>query len=625
MVSTLVSQVNLADFQALFRAPLPAAQLRVLRGSGQWENGPAELTLEARVGFEPRPGDPITAMLGLNADRTQLVIDKLEVVASSAAILTASGSFPILFNPAEGKLIQTKPAGPLQFDVVSKPNSRFWEEVAKWTEVRLVGPQVRLAVNGTLENPKGQLEAEIASLTVPYKTVTARLDGLKAEVALTEAGALLNTLTAQFEEQPLSATGFIPLNRDFWRSLAHTPKLPDWKNANVQVDLPEWKVAAFTPYLPALLAPEGTMSLHAALLPNNRWDGQLTLKGVGTRPYKSLSPVDDLNGVIRLEDRTARIERLAGRFGGELFRADGKVDFSTPGLPGFDLAVQGTNLPIVRQPLCILRGDVDLVVTSTNRGQPVVAGHVQLREGFYFAELQTPVSGRLARPEQRPPYFSIEGEPIADWKLDLTVKGNRFLKVRNLFFQGEVSTDARVTGTLREPMALGQVQVDTGFIRFPFADLRVSQGLVTLTTDDPYRPHLFVNASSRVFGYDTKMEVRGPADEAVIEFSSTPALSTEEIVRMITAGELPQNQSYFSQQQRVGQFAVFLGKNLLSKLNPDDPSADRLSINSGQDIAGQGRITYSVEYKLNEHWFLVGEYDRFSDLNAGLKWRVYSR
>ena len=32
-----------------------------------------------------------------------------------------------------------------------------------------------------------------------------------------------------------------------------------------------------------------------------------------------------------------------------------------------------------------------------------------------------------------------------------------------------------------------------------------------------------------------------------------------------------------------------------------------------------------VEYKLANRWYLVGEYDRFSALNFGLKWRIYSK
>jgi translocation and assembly module TamB len=56
-----------------------------------------------------------------------------------------------------------------------------------------------------------------------------------------------------------------------------------------------------------------------------------------------------------------------------------------------------------------------------------------------------------------------------------------------------------------------------------------------------------------------------------------------------------------------------------------DQSQERLTISSGEQISEQGRPTYNVEYKVTDRWSLVGEYDRFGDLNAGLKWRVYSK
>jgi translocation and assembly module TamB len=199
------------------------------------------------------------------------------------------------------------------------------------------------------------------------------------------------------------------------------------------------------------------------------------------------------------------------------------------------------------------------------------------------------------------------------------------MKVRSPFFQGEVSSDFKVTGTLREPLALGDARINSGFIQFPFANLEVKQGLVTLASENPYLPTVFVTAGARAFGYELKMQVNGPADVPAIEFSSTPPLTSEEIVLMLTAGQLPRHELTFSTQQKAGTLALFLGKSLWAKFGSDEPGAERLTVRSGEDISDQGRQTYAVEYRLSKNWSLVGEYDRFSALNAGFKWRLYSR
>ena len=121
------------------------------------------------------------------------------------------------------------------------------------------------------------------------------------------------------------------------------------------------------------------------------------------------------------------------------------------------------------------------------------------------------------------------------------------------------------------------------------------------------------------------MEVSGPADAPIIQFSSTPPLSSEQIVLMITAGQMPQEQQVYSTQQRAQTLALFLGRDMLSKFGFGDDTEQRLTIVSGEEISVQGKPTYRVEYKLTPKWSLTGEYDQFNDFNAGVKWRVYSK
>jgi translocation and assembly module TamB len=231
----------------------------------------------------------------------------------------------------------------------------------------------------------------------------------------------------------------------------------------------------------------------------------------------------------------------------------------------------------------------------------------------------------MASPTRRPPYFSIDTKPIADWQLAVQATGEKFMKIRSTIFNGEVSANFNLQGTLKEPMVLGDVRVDSGVVRFPFADLKVQQGFVTLTSRDPYRPQLAISAASRQYGYDLRMDVTGPADAPILQFTSTPPLSSEQIILMVTAGEMPRDERSLSTQRRAQTLAVYVGKDLLTRLGFGDDKEQRLSIQSGEQLSEQGRPTYTVEYELTDRWSLVGEYDRFNAYNAGLKWRIYSK
>src|SRR6185436_2118005 len=224
---------------------------------------------------------------------------------------------------------------------------------------------------------------------------------------------------------------------------------------------------------------------------------------------------------------------------------------------------------------------------------------------------------------QRPPYFSVEQEPFADWKLNLRIKGEKFLRVRTPLFRGEISASFQLTGKMKEPVALGEARIASGSVQFPFGTLTVDQGYATLTSENPYQPHLFVIASGRTYGYATKMEVSGPAEEPRVTFTSTPPLTSEQIILMLTAGELPREDVRFSQQQRATRLAVFLGKHFLSRLIGDEAAAERFTIRSGENFSNEGKLTYDLEYRLTDDWSVVGEYDRFNAMNAGLKWRIF--
>jgi translocation and assembly module TamB len=64
---------------------------------------------------------------------------------------------------------------------------------------------------------------------------------------------------------------------------------------------------------------------------------------------------------------------------------------------------------------------------------------------------------------------------------------------------------------------------------------------------------------------------------------------------------------------------------LLSRYLGSDPSEERLILRSGESISEDGRLTYSVEYRLTDRWSIMGEYDEFNAFNADLKWKVFAR
>jgi translocation and assembly module TamB len=452
-----------------------------------------------------------------------------------------------------------------------------------------------------------------------------KVERLRVVAEFTATNASLTELYAEVEGQPVRASAETPVTPELWTHPRRREAWPRLDQASARVRVDAANVAAFARFLPDILSPQGAVSADLAVRPGLALAGSLSLSNAATRGLLPMGPVRDAQARFRFVGRRAEIEQFSGSLAGETVSVSGHLAWPRLTAPELSVRLRGQRVPLARQPGLILRADVDLGLMTSNGVPPVLSGTVRLRDSFYLAELRSLLPGRAAPPQRRPPFFSVTEEPFADWTLDVRVEGERGLRVRTPLFRGELSPDLRLGGTLREPFAVGDVRVTEGRVQFPFASIQIEQGRVALAADNPYRPELFIAGTARAFDYDLRLHVTGFADAPVWEMSSNPPLTPEAVVLLVTAGEVPRDTVNFSDRQRAGRLMLFLGKSLFSELWLEDSAAERLTIRSGESVTRTGRETYAVEYQLTDRWSLVGEYDQFNDLNAGIKWRVYSK
>jgi translocation and assembly module TamB len=638
---------------AFAETDLPKIDIAEVGMFAAWSNGPVALRLTASAAglVSPRklaergnqrgdsskdlPAQILSTPLKLELSATGgvqgLIISNLLISSPTSSVAIAHGFIPLTINPAEPtNMLNIQLDTPMQLKASIRPEAYFWQAISQLTGVRFQDPVIDLDLAGTWRVPEGKITARARAIQLKQTTLTnLALSDLQLALSIDRERARLAEGQVSVQGQRVSFTGEFPLDETAWTKLKRK-ELPSWQKANARLRIDNAKVAAFEPLFPQVLAPQGELNLDLNLTPGANVEGAMILRHARTRPLGNTSPLRDINVTLRFHDRVLALENASANLSGASVELTGRADlrgtnWMAAGLPPFALTLRGTNVPLAREPEYIIRSDLDLAVLKTNDAPPLVFGTAHLRDSFYLSDLSALVPGKVAAPSSRPPFFSIDNPTVAEWRLGVSVEGVRWLKLRTSLFNGEVSANLRLEGTLKDPIALGGLKVDSGIVRFPFANLQVQQGLVSLTSQDPYRPQLLVRASSKQFGYDIRMEVSGTVDAPIIQFTSNPSLSSEQILLMISAGQLPQGTFTLTPQQRAQTVALFLGRDVLSKLGFGDQSQERLTISSGEEISVQNRPTYHVEYKLTPRWSLTGEYDRFGDFNAGFKWRVYSK
>ncbi len=620
----------IADFSDLITNALPALTLQSLALGASWSNGPVQAAL-AFTGSLTNRALRVMTVHGAVALTNQLAVDQFTFANDFTPALSVTGSVPVqvILSATNHWLAwqQTNPIALAGRWNHGAPDS-FSLPLTDRGEIMITRPELNFRIGGTPASPEGALM--LAAETIAWQTPTNNalrpgLEALRLRAALRPQQLELAEFTARLDGQPLEATAAWPLPDGAWRRLLTQGAVPDWTQARGKLELAGADVAALARYLPQVLAPEGKLSAELELQPGKKFAGRVTFTNVATRPLGQLAPVRDIAAQLQLDQQRARLTTFRGQIGGQPITAAGSVSFSRGEPLRYELNLQGTNVPLARSLDFLLRGDFDVQLRGSSNAPPTLAGDVRLHDGLYVQHASGLVWSGPRRPELRPPYFSITNRPVADWRMDLTISGARFLRVRTPVFTGLLSANLKLSGPLRQPVLTGDVAADSGRVIFPFGSLDLNQGFASFSGNDPQGPELQISAAGRNYRYDVRLDVKGPASNAGVTFAATPPLTSEQILLMLTAGELPQTDYTFSSSARAGRLATFLGRDLLSRFLGSGPNEERLIIRTGESISEEGQLTYSVEYRLTDRWSVIGEYDEYNAFNTDLKWKLFVR
>jgi len=597
--------------------------------AGSWDEGPIGFEALAEIRMELEE-DEVQFEVDLLGEENNLLVKALRVTSQAKTLVSAAGQLPVAIWPGRADMLEIRERDEIDFRAQTEPGAPFWNRLGELTGVQLEDPELSLLIGGTPVAPRGHLIGSSPVVTLRgldrgAEGPSLRFSNLTLRTLFDVERLFLEELSLDVEGQRVAAEATLTMGTREWQALIREGKIPDWERIVGRLRIPEARVAALTRFAPTVLSPQGTLEADISILPGGNLDGLLTLRNAATRPIMPLGAIRDATARVVFRERTAHLEEISAAIGGERVVVSGRVDIPFEQPLSFDVAVKGRNLPLARQPGLVIRGDLDLMARSVAGAVPTLSGRVDLQDSFYVAHLRLMPGGGVATPERRPPFFSVEQKPFADWRLNVEIRGPGFLNIRGPIFQGGISSTFNLSGTLEEPMAIGSASIDEGRVRFPFASMSINQGEIALRREDPFTPQLFIVANGQAFGYDITMEITGTAETPVIEFISNPPLSSEQTLLMVTTGELPREEIRFTTQQRASRFAIYFGQNLLYELTGDDAAGDRLTIRSGEQVSEGGRETMAIEFRLTDSWSVIGEYDRFDEYNAGLKWNIFSR
>jgi translocation and assembly module TamB len=613
-------------FDGFVALPGPKWQLNMLAVSGVWDRGPLVFSLSGDAAIDL--GDGHTALLSLAArgDKNGLSVETLRATEGEAPIFAATGRLPLVFIPGEVPLYRFEPEGAFLIKADTGMNTQFWEKLAQLTGIELKEPRASAHFGGTWAQPLGELRVNAARIALDplrFKRSLPVFESLELALTGNRQGIQLEALSVSVEGQALRAQGRLTMGGDGWEQLRTGPLAFIRSRAWLHIEMPDAELAAFIRFLPPFLAPKGRLKFDLNYAGNRGMEGSLGLHEASSSPLGPLGVLQEINADLRISGRSVELVGVTAKTGGQPVVMSGTLQLSEDAEPRYDLALRGENLPFIRQTGLLLRGDLDLKLRTPDHGPALISGTVRLRDSLFLSDVRAFLPGGRKGAARYPPYFSVETTPFKEWTLGVDVIGSRFMRVRTPLFSGLASARFRLSGTLGEPVALGELTVDEGRVLMPFVGFDVKQGSVGINEGNPHELALFLRGTGRRYNYELNIEITGGVEAPSIVFTSSPALDSDQLLLMVTTGASPRDEITYSSTQRFARLGTYLGQSLLGSFGGDATNAERLSIVSGEKVSRQGRETYDIEYKVADRWKWVGEYDEFDDYSIGLKWRFY--
>ena len=577
--------------------------------------GTANLFVENEIDETVRFGLDLRSHFGEEG----VVVDALNIHFSEEQLLSGVITFPLRFQvPASGsRYWALVDQGTFEGKVTGSSNVSISAWLKEETGIQIGNAELDLEIKGKLEDPIGSIVLRIDSIK----------SGLFSMPSLNEV-AIMGTVQSGVIE--VSHFGF---NTNQNNAASGTLLLPVkaliaaikgegdarkelYSQSSGSVELNDWKVENWVDQLPSIMRQSGQLSGSLELRPGLDLSGDLVFEDFALRPTPTFPSIDKIGGEVTLANRMFTVKHATARVLESSVAFEGWLNAENEKAFLWNFRLSGENVPLVRTTDMILRSDLDIRVQREEASSlPLVSGDLNLRSSTLLVAFDPLAPSLESGPRRKPPFFAITEPTIANWRFDLAMNGDSFMRVRSPYFRTELSANLTLGGSFSEPELVGSIRTVNGELRFPGSRMSIENGEAHIAPDRLDALQLNLRGTTQKASYVVTMEVTQTLDDPHVSFQSSPPLPNAAIIRLLATGSTTGG--------GVGTVGLYLGQGLLGAGGMDDRYADRLTIDVGAETSRSGRNTVGARLELTEDLYLNGEYDVYDAYNLDLVWSIY--
>jgi translocation and assembly module TamB len=342
--------------------------------------------------------------------------------------------------------------------------------------------------------------------------------------------------------------------------------------------------------------------------------------------------VANLEASLRFTVNQAQIDSLTGTLGGGRVTATGGALLEGFTVARFLINLHGNNVTVPFPENFRSTLDADIELKGSAREQ-LITGVVNLRRAEYTQDIELADLINFRRQESIEEGPEIELARSALFS-DLRVEGRNALVVRNNLADLVGSVSLQLNGPVTDPVISGRITATSGTLNFRNDRYEITRALMDLPSSRNADPLINIQGESQIRGYRVIVSFTGPLSQPQAVVRSEPALPQEDVVSLITTGQLASGDTSSSvlSQSGLGTATSLLTDALINapaqratsklfgltrfEINPviggrsGSTPAARLTV--GKRISKELTVTYSTNVTSDPNQILAFEY-RVSD------------
>jgi TamB, inner membrane protein subunit of TAM complex len=307
---------------------------------------------------------------------------------------------------------------------------------------------------------------------------------------------------------PLSQDG---LSLDIKGSFGNLDILLPWKGAKGRLNyLAEVRGPSSSPQI------NGGIDFQGSIVPFPQFSQALT----------------DYSGFVILKNNAASLRSFKGKLGGGDLEASGEINFGRGALQNLSINIEGKNMALSPFERTRALADTSLILIK-DPARFILTGDFIIHRLLWRRE----ISERLVFSSS--PYLQAQRRPgfLDSLNLNLHLRADDNVWLENSLGRMRGRFDLNLTGNVKSPILLGDIEALGGTFNFQDRKFQVLQGRVSFFNPSSAEPYIEFKGETYVKDYRVTFAVTGLPDNLKPEFSSSPPLPSEDVLALLSLGE----------------------------------------------------------------------------------------